>query len=509
MTNKRKGHLRVGFLVLLAAVLAGGAGVFFNRDTKAIANEKPEDDVETSGAQSITVKSVRPRQDKSFQMTVERPADVEAYYRVAIEARVAGEVQLIRVARGSRVKKGQFLVQIYVPDRKAAENERANFVVQRKREYQLGVAKTSAARSAVKTAMANVEEKRTLLKQAKATTQLRQQQFERLDSLWRSRSLDKNARDEGERNFQVAEAAEASAVAARIKAEAEVEDAREYVKVMEADAERILQLIEVAKADHEEAKAMVEYATVKAPFRGTVIDRKVNPGSFVQNASTGNPTSILTLERTDIVTVVMRVPDNFAPFVTAGTEAIIELDALPGIKIHGKVTRFAPSLASAAHDRTMPVEVDLWNAPAEKYKAFFADPNNLADLKEGPLPIVPEFIGTDPLNRSTRLMAGMYGKMTLVLRSFGTDRLVPSQAIIREGGRTKIWVVKDGKAHLVPVQRQIDDGTLAKVDIVNESGQIVCCLTGKEEVIVTNQEELTEGQVVTTTPLDDWAQLKK
>ncbi len=512
MTGKstRGGVARTGLVVLLVVLAAGVSGVFLYRSGKAQANgAEVEEEQAESGPKPVQVNTVQPRLDRTFEMTVQRPADVEAYYRVELEARVAGEVRSIRVARGSRVKKGQSLVEIFVPDLLAEEREKSNFVVQRERELRLCSAKTEAAKVAVKTAMANIEEKKTLLQQAKATTRLREQQLSRLDSLWRSRSVEKNVRDEAERNLEVARAAEACAIASRIKAEAEEDDAKEIVKVMEAEADRVRQLIEVAKSDHEKARAMFDYATVKAPFRGTVISRKVNPGSFVQNASTGNPTAILTLERTDIVTVFMRVPDNFAPFVTAGTEAIIELDSLPGIKIHGKVTRFAPSLVTAAHDRTMPVEVDLWNAEPSKYQAFFADPKNLADLKEGPLPLVPEFTGTDAFQRSTRLMAGMYGKMTLKLRSFGSDYLIPSQAIVRQGGREQFYVVKDGKAHLMPVAVQIDDGTLAKVDLLGKSGQVLGSLTGKEEVIVTNQEELSEGQVVTTTPLANWSELKK
>ena len=327
--------------------------------------------------------------------------------------------------------------------------------------------------------------------------------------MWKSRSIDQNVRDEAQRQLELARSAEASAIAARIKAEAEQEDAAAYVKVMEAEAERLRQLIEVAKSDHKKAKAMFDYATVKAPFTGTITERRVDPGSFVQNASTGQPTSILTLERTDIVTFVMRVPDNFAPFVTKGTEAVIELDSLPGIQIHGKVTRFATSLVTAAHDRTMRVEVDVWNSDPSEYKAFFADPKNLADLKDGPLPLIPEFTGTDPFKCSMRSMAGMYGKMTLKLRSFGNDYLIPSQAIVRQGGRTQVYVVTDGKAHLLEVAVQIDDGTLAMVDLLGKSGQNLGGLTGKEEVIVTNQDEMSEGQVVTTTPLTDWMDLKK
>ena len=234
---------------------------------------------------------------------------------------------------------------------------------------------------------------------------------------------------------------------------------------MEAETDRCKQLIEVARSDHEKAKAIVEYATVKAPFPGTVISRKVNPGSFVQNASTGNPTPVLTLERTDIVTVVMRVPDNYAPFVTPGTEAFIEVDSLPGIKIRGKVTRFAPSLVTASRDRTMRVEVDLWNKSPAAYKKFFHDPANLTDLKEGRLPLVPKFTGSDSgAKAAMRLMAGMYGKMTLLLKTFRNVRLIPSQAVI-QSGRADLSSMspRTASAHLIPVVVILDDGTLVQV----------------------------------------------
>ena len=254
-----------------------------------------------------------PAQDKNFYMTVERPADVEAYYRDSIEARVAGEVKMIRVAPGSWVEKDQALVELAVPDLQAAEKEKASIIRQRERELRLAQAKTEAARMAVKTARANVEVKKTLLTQAKAETSYRQEQFGRLDSLWRGRAIDKNVRDEAEKNLKVSEAAEVAAEASRLKAESEVEDASANVSVMEAEVERRRELIDVARGDHNVAQALVDYATVKAPFRGTVVSRHVNPGSFVKNASTAQSMAVVTMERTDIMTVAMRVPDNAAP----------------------------------------------------------------------------------------------------------------------------------------------------------------------------------------------------
>ena len=491
---------------ILAAILGIGtfAGLWhllhIERSGRAFARDADAD----PRAKPISVKSAHPKRDQHFQITVDRPADVEAYYRANIEAQVAGEVKWIRVAPGSHVEKGDVLVRLHVPDKWALEREKKNIVTQRETEHAVALKKLLAAKSAVKTAKANVELKRTLLAEAKAETRLRNAQFTRLDQLFRKDSTDKNVRDEAERNLEWARASEVGAEMARVKADCELDDAQVNVEVTEADVARAKQLIEVARSDHEQAAAVAEYAVVKAPFPGAVVSRHINPGSFVQNASTGNPTALVSLERSDIVTVVMRVPDNYAPYINAGTEAVIEIDSLPGIAVHGKVTRFAPSLITAAHDRTMRVEVDLWNEASEKYKPFFADPKNLADLKDGPLPWIPDFTGNNPEHLSTRLIPGMYGKMTLILKSYGRIDLIPSQAIVRESGKTSIYVVRDGKAHLEQVQLQVDDGTLAHVLRLGKQGEILGELAETEEVVISNQEELSEGQTVKPTLRKDW-----
>lgn len=500
-THRRLAHAS---LAILAIGIVTVAIYFLGRSHLAKANDD-EKRHEGPTSTSISVKMVCPRLDRNYQITVSRPADVEAYYRTDIEARVPGKVKFIRVAVGSRVEKDQQLLQISVPDLEAEDQAKGNLVHQREREFLLAGAKVEAAHAAVNTATANVEEKKTLLRQAKAQTTFLTLQFQRMETLLAKNAIDRNVRDEAEKNLEVARAAEIAADAARIKTESGVEDAKASVKVAEAEVARTRQLIEVAKSEHQKAQALTNFAIVKAPFRGTIVGRTVDPGSFVQNASTGHPTPVLSLERTDIVTVVMRVPDNYAPFVTAHTEAIIELDSLPGLKIHGRVTRFAPSLVTAAHDRTMRVEVDLWNGTADEYKQFALIPNNVNDLKEGPLPILPQVTGQDALQRPRALMPGMYGRMTLVLKSFADTYLIPSQAVIRHGGRTYLYVVQKSKAHLMPVQVQLDDGSLAKVERLGDNGAVLGSLTGSEEVIVSNQEELSEGQPVIAVAADSEA----
>jgi multidrug resistance efflux pump len=498
--------MRIGAAILLAAALIGGAVFFFARGRATGAPGEKEEPSE-AGLTPIPVKTVHPRLDKNYQMTVERPAEVEAYYRADIEARVPGVMKTIRVAAGSRVKEDQRLAQIDVPDlQEQVERGKAD-VEHAKAHIVLMRAKVASAEADLTAARAAVERAKASRESAQAATKFRTIQYGRIKELAEKGSIDLRLEDEKEEQLLAAKEAENAAIAAVSTAQAEVAAAEAKVKQAKADVQDAVAQQAVADAELRKAQVMVGFATLRAPFRGDVVSRKVDPGDFVQNASTGHPTPILTLERTDIVTVVIRVPDNYAPFVGTGTEAIVQLDPFPGLKIRGQVTRFAPSLVTAARDHTMRVEVDLWNGTAAEYQQFIREPRNLSDLKEGPLPLMPKFTGKNAMNRSIHLMPGMYGQMTLVLRTFGDTYLLPSQSLVREGGRSFIYVLREGKAQRVPVEVQVDDGTLAKVERLGPDGEVLGDLTGNEEVVVTNQEELTEGQPVNPTPLEDWKAL--
>ncbi len=237
-----------------------------------------------------------------------------------------------------------------------------------------------------------------------------------------------------------------------------------------------------------------------------IVGREAGPGSFVHSASTGHTRPVFTVERTDIVTIFMKVPDNYAAFVTRDTEAILEMTELPGQLIHAKVTRFSPCLKNPEHDRTMRVEVDLYNRSDAEHQRFLEKEKQTAraDLKGGLLPVFPRVTGGPGGAPVRPLLPGMYGKMKLVLRSFQNAFLLPSNAVISHGGRTFIYEVKDGKVHPVAVEVQVDDGTVAKVTRIVKVGreEVKQDLTGEEEIILSNQGELSDGQEVKTVAVD-------
>jgi multidrug resistance efflux pump len=445
------------------------------------------------------VNVVQPVPHGNFQLTVDRPVTIRPYYRNNIDAEVSGVVRDIYVANGSHVSKGDELVVIHAPDLEAKVKETRALEQQCKSEKSQAEERVKVAYQAITTAEANEQEKIALVA-------LRAAQRDRYQKLYESRSVDEDV-------YIQSQYALSLAIAEQKMARAEIEDATAAWNSAKEEVPVREEMIQVAHADWELAQVMLGFATIRANFSGYIQDRKVDPGSLVQNASNGggHATPILTLERTDIVTVVMRVPDNYAAFINQNTDVILELDSMPGLKILGKVTRFAKSLETEQHDKTMRVEVDLWNGTAEAYKKAMENPSFVKQLKQGNLPLLPTFAGKNVNKVSTQLFPGMYGKMTLVLKQFPSDKtlLIPSQTIVREPNLTYIYTVVDGKAHKVPIEVQLDDGNYAYVLRVDEKGKVLGSLSKDTVVIASNQEELSEGQVVKPTPLEASAQQPK
>ncbi len=230
-----------------------------------------------------------------------------------------------------------------------------------------------------------------------------------------------------------------------------------------------------------------------APFDGVVASRSVDPGTFVPSATIVPGTRpILTIERNDIVTISMKVPDTFVSLISKETIAEIRMDPLPGQVFKSKISRMAPSLASS--DRTLLVQVDLFNRTKSEFellKKQFSQTGG-AELKSRMLPEFPEINGS---KSSASLIPGMYGKMKLLFESAKSQLLIPASAIVRRGGVDFIYMVEGGKARIQPVKIQFDNARFVSVILKNQAGE-PRPLSKDEIVIISNQAELEEGQPV-------------
>jgi multidrug resistance efflux pump len=449
-------------------------------------------------AGAVPVKVVKPRMDRNFKMTISQPCYVDPYYHVNVEARVAGPVVYLQKDIGDEVKKGDKLIEISVPDLALEVIKKTAIVEQRKRELKVARALVKKADVDVRIAEAEARVKEADVETADATTAFRKTEFERYRDLARQdRAVTEIIVAEREMYYRAAAAAGRGARAAVDRAKADIVGAKAKLEEAKADEELKESLVDVAGKDVEVSQAMLSFATLRAETDGTITSRNIDLGGFAQNSTAGTPRPLLTIDRTDIVTVYTKLPDNYAPYIEPGTEVQIEMTELPGMKLLAKVTRTSGSLQTPTNDRTLRVEVDLYNRDEESYRKAKEewDRTGRAALKSGTEPSLPKEKGKDVQRRA--LLPGMYGTMRLVLQKFAHTYLLPSEAVFTKGGTPYIFIVHGEVANLVPVEVQVDDGVKAKVVVIDPGSQGGRRdLTGDEEIVLSKQGELSDGQPV-------------
>src|SRR5262249_16118147 len=142
--------------------------------------------------------------------------------------------------------------------------------------------------------------------------------------------IDQQTVDETRYQLEAARASREESIANRDRAQAEV-------RVDQAK-------LQVAQADRRRMEALVDYAVIKAPFAGVVIDRKIRKGHFVQPASGNKGDPLFVVVEMDPVRISVDVPESDAVWVTKGTPARVRMQALPGREFEAKVERTAWAL---------------------------------------------------------------------------------------------------------------------------------------------------------------------
>jgi len=486
----------VTMVVITMARAAWPAG---HGTTPAHAHEEDANDVD-----AIPVTTIRAKIDANFTATVEQPAYVNAYYEDNLEARLSGPVKFLEKDIGARVTKGEKLLVVDVPDATQEVVQKAAVIEQRRKELKVAEASVRVAQAAVTTAENNVREKDAYVEAKDAWREFKLKEYERFRRLAMppNPAATQDVVDERWKDYLVSKADKTAAEVAVQKAKSDLLEATEKLEIARADVELKQSLIKVAEEDRNRAQAILDLATIEAPFDGIITQRNIAPGGFVHNASGASSSKpLLRVERIDIVTVYMKVPDKYVSFVNENTDAIIQMNALPGYVIRGKVTRYSNSLHTEEKDRTMRVEVDLYNGSRQDYDKFLEKKRaGKESLKSGLLPWFPTIEGGSSAERPS-LKPGMYGTMTLVLRKFDRAMLLPMSAVVPRGGKNYVFIVKDGHAHQVPISVDIENGKVAKVTLLAHDGdhETMQEFTGKEEIVNSNQGELSDGQKVNPT----------
>ena len=341
-------------------------------------------------------------------------AEFRPFQEVDVMAKIAGYVRSINVDIGSRVREGTVLATLEVP------------------EVQDDVAK---AKAGVAAAEANITTAQAGVQRAEAGANIAQLSFQRI--------RDVAAKDQGLVPRQEIDVAQAR----QLEGSAQLASAKSTLKAAEQTR---LQ----AQSDYQRAIAMMQYATIRAPFSGVVTKRFANTGSMIQAgiSSQTQAMPVVTLAQNDRLRLTLPVPVNAVGEVHDGQDVEVGVTSL-GRKLHGKVSRFSDSVQMAT--RTMSTEVDVPNPDGS-------------------------------------LVPGMYAEVHLHLADHPNTLSVPIDAVDGLGtSLQQAYVVRGNVVHLVPVKVGLQTST--RVEILSGIGR-------GDMVIVGRHTGLSDGQKVDPQP---------
>ena len=205
-----------------------------------------------------------------------------------------------------------------------------------------------------------------------------------------------------------------------------------------------------------QAETNLAYSYIRAPFAGYIAERNLDPGAYVSGTTASTSTvsrGILSVHDVETVRTLIEVVEKDVPLVQVGQRADVRAEAYPNEVFEGRVTRIVQALNRAT--RTMTVEVDL-------------------------------------PNKDHRLKGGMFARVEVLVGKHLQAIQIPLDAVSRLEESQYVYVVKDGKAHQVPVEL----GALAENRV-----EVVKGLAGDEQLIVSGKDLVSEGVPVQVQPL--------
>ncbi|HEX3728108.1 MAG TPA: efflux RND transporter periplasmic adaptor subunit, partial [Pirellulales bacterium] len=434
-------------IAIVAVVVAFGTLEFGHLRTQAEPAEQGESS--DSGQSRTRVETVHPHNGGLAHTTVQ-PGSARSYESADLYAKVSGYLETQDVDIGSRVKRGQLLAQIDVPEltkdyelAQAALDQAKSEIEQMKARIDSAVAEKNAAQAYVAQTEAD-------LQRCAAERSFREKQYNRIRDLHEMKSVEERLVDEKLDQLHAADAADRAAHSAVTTAQQQVAAAEARVESARADLRVSEAKVRVAEATVGKAKVMVSYTQITSPYDGVVTHRNFHRGAFIRAPDQGGQIPLLTVDRTDLMRIVVQIPDREVPFAQPGDPATIRFDALPRTPFKGRIARIAES--ENDETRTMRVEIDLPN------------PNGV-------------------------VRDAMYGRVEILLEPAHGGVTIPSACFMGniEDSRGQVFIVHNGRVSLKSVVIGSDNGTLAEV---------VSGLSPGDEVVMRPPGSLADGAEV-------------
>jgi len=206
-----------------------------------------------------------------------------------------------------------------------------------------------------------------------------------------------------------------------------------------------------ARALTSEAEIALHDTSLSAPFDGDIVKKAVELGAFV-----GPGVPAFALAKTDVVKIVVGVPDTVVRSVKVGQPVDVAIDAFPARTFHARISR----MSSAADTITRNFEVEV------------AIPNRDHLLKVGMIGAL-QFANADGASRTSALQ-------------------VPLSAVVQANdGKYGVFVVSNSTAGEIARLQSVEIGAVNGSEITVVSG-----LQSGDRIITTGANLLKDGQPV-------------
>lgn len=303
------------YLLAAAALVAGTLLTGCSRMEKVSAKE----DAPAAAVEPVTV-GVAPAVHKPISRQITLSAELVPYQEIDIYAKESGYLKQLLVDYGTRVKKGQLVATLEIP------------------ELQMQLQQDAAA---IKNQQELINQFQHQVERVSAQVNMYELQFKRLKGVADSKP------------GMVAQQEVDDADAKYLAAQAQLEGAKSSVASAQSE-------LAAAQAKEERDHVLFDYSRIYAPFSGIITQRFANEGTLVQ-AGTSSATNVLPIARLsqdDLYRLVIPVPESGVKYIRVGDAVDVRVGALDRT-FPGKVVRFSGDINQAT--RTMHTEVDVPN----------------------------------------------------------------------------------------------------------------------------------------------------
>ena len=210
-----------------------------------------------------------------------------------------------------------------------------------------------------------------------------------------------------------------------------------------------------ARADLDSVRAQLDYTVIRSPVDGVVIERTVEvgemvaPGGFTSQQSTG---ALVRIADPTSLEVEADINESYIARIELGQPASIRVDAVPDHEYSGSLRQIVPTADRQRAVVQVKVTIDDWDE---------------------------------------RLVPDM--SCTVTFLQEGTDQaaleaapkiLIPVTAVLTEGGRSYVWVVRDGTLARSAIELGLEQ---------DNEFEVLSGLGGGETVVQRPSAELVDG----------------